>query len=148
MILPKPLGSRPIYKNQADFFRKAANRKNLKCPGSGMWTSIPGNKSLYGPPHGTREPPRGTVRGDGAPCSRHIHLPLQATFTQCSHSVHAWITCHSHAEHVPPMPCSHAIHVLTVCRPCRVHMPITCHSHAIHTWITYHSRGVHVPFSC
>ena len=32
MILPKPLGSRPIYKNQADLFRKAPKGKILNAP--------------------------------------------------------------------------------------------------------------------
>ena len=149
MILRKPLGSRPIYKNQADFFRKATNRKKLKCPGNGMWTSMPGNESLYGPPHGTREPPRGTVRIAGErggsivftphsppppfkPHSHSVHMP--SMHRSCA--IHVLFTCNTCADRVPSMHCSRAIHVAITCHPCPIHVLITCHPCPVHVPLT------------
>ena len=132
MILPKPLGSRPIYKNQADFFRKAANRKKLKCPGNGMWTSLSRNKSL----HTEREKsPRGTVRiaseRGGSTVSRHIqHPPFKL---------------HSRSVHILSMHGSRAIHMLITCHPCPVHVLIMCHSHPDREPSMHHSRADQVP---
>ena len=141
MILPKPLGSRPIYKNQADFFKKATNRKKLKCPGNGMWTSIPGNKSLYGPPHGTREPPQrdgedASERGGSTVFISHSPPPLQAAFTLCSQAVHAPFTCNSLA-----------LLALFTCSSRADHVPFTHCSRAVHALITCHSRADQVPFT-
>ena len=33
-------GFKANLQNQADLFRKAANRKNFKCPSNGMWASV------------------------------------------------------------------------------------------------------------
>ena len=88
-------------------------------------TSMPGNKSLYGPPHGAREPPRGTVRGDGAPCSRHTHPPH--------------FKPHSCRVHMPSMHGSRAIHTPITCHPCVVsidHLPSTLCSHVVYTQFT------------
>ena len=134
MILRKPLGSRPIYKNQADFFRKATNRKKLKCPGNGMWTSMPGNESLYGPPHGTREPPRGTVRIAGERGGSIVFTPHSPP--PPSSRIHTVFTCHPCTDRVPFTCCSRAIHVLIVCHPCTVHVPFTWQSRVTHALFT------------